>query len=89
MSHFFVVLQVIYEELKSNLEDVENPASETKTAVLPFLAKTKILIDFIQVSSQDMIEDELNRVHPKLEKVKIGKIARVLSQFCYKECCSI
>lgn len=46
---------------------------ETKVVIEDdFLLKTRILIDFFRTSSEDMDEEELQRIKPTFQKVKIG-----------------
>lgn len=64
---------VVYEELKGDIGGIETK-SLSEAELAPILAKTRVLIDFFQISSQDMTQEELLRVQTKYEKVIIGKI---------------
>lgn len=64
---------VVYEELKSDITEIET-STLSEADVAPILAKTRVLIDFFQISSEDMTQEELLKVKAKLEKVTIGTI---------------
>lgn len=68
--------------MKSNVEEIQAVVLETrklsKIDIHPVIIKAEILIDFLHFSSEEMTAEELERVKPKLEKVKIGIISRTV-----------
>lgn len=72
-------IQVIYEEIRNNLEEIQINVL-AKEDLQPILAKTRILINFIKKSSEDMSEEELCKTKPKYKKLKIGKLHEILDQ---------
>lgn len=68
---------IVHDELKNNLDELEITTTLTKSLFTPFLVKTRILIDFFRVSSSDMPENEVSRTQPAFKRVRIGKLFKL------------